>query len=118
MPSLHCAVAPAGALGAAVAGGKVSGAAVTGALVTGGAVCGTVVGATVVGVVVVVSLGLGLAVVVVFATVVTVEELVTDLTADFADEPQPATARSATAETAARERQLVVPRIMSPVCRQ
>ncbi len=69
------------------------------------AVSGTVVGATVVGGVV--GFGFGFAVVVVLTTVVTVvavEPPGVDFTAVFAGEPQPASARNATAASVTRER--------------
>jgi hypothetical protein len=67
------------------------------------AVTGTVVAATVVGALV--DFGFGFVVVrTTVVTVVAVESIGVDLTAVFADEPQPARARIATAAMAARER--------------
>jgi hypothetical protein len=88
-----------------VAGGATcAGRTVAGGAVAGGTVRGTVVRATVVGGVV--GFGLGFAVEVdLGSAVVLVGVLGADLTADLADEPQPARARSATTDTAARERQ-------------
>jgi hypothetical protein len=101
--------------GATCAGRTVAGGAVTTGCVTGGAVIGTVVGASVGGTVGF-GFGLGFAVVVDLggATVVTMGTSGAVLTADFADEPQPASARSATAETTARVRQSFVPRTYAP----
>ena len=83
-----------------------TGALVAGGWVAGGSVAATVVGATVIGIVVLATtLCLALTVVGVFATVESTEGFDLDSTADFADEPHPVSARSANAETMARERQ-------------